>query len=197
MGCVVAFEIAQQIQMQGEQVGLLAVLDSRATAPAPDISENDELLLMQTFAQDLGLDLQSIKFSRSELERLGPDEQLSYLFACARASNILPPDLELYQLQRMYQLFKINRRAMLNYMPQSKLGRITLLRTEADSTANGHTGAAGWESFATEGVEVHVVQGNHFNMVREPFVKTLATQLRACLDQAYEETQRVAVGTHV
>jgi len=197
MGSDIAFEIAQQIQMQREQVGLLALLDSRAPAPAPDISEIDELLLMQTFAQDLGLDLKSIKFSRSELERLGPDEQLSYLFACARASNILPPDLELDQLQRLYQLFKINLGAMLSYMPQSKQDRITLLRTEEYSTANGHIGAAGWESFATEGVEVYVVQGNHFNMVREPFVKSLTSQLRACLDAAFEETQRVAVGTHV
>src|SRR6185503_17002498 len=162
--------VAQQIQMQGEQVGLLALLDSRAPAPAPDISEIDELLLMQTFAQDLGLDLKSIKFSGSELERLGPDEQLSYLFACARASNILPPDLELDQLQRLYQLFKINLGAILSYMPRSKQDRITLLRTDDCSTENG---AAGWESFATEGVEVYVVPGNHFNMVREPFVETL------------------------
>jgi amino acid adenylation domain-containing protein/FkbM family methyltransferase len=195
MGGVVAFEIAQQIRMQGEQVGLLALLDSRAPALALDISETAELLLMQTFAQDLGLDLESIRFSQNELERLGPDEQLSYLFACARASNILPPDLELDQLQRLYQLFKINRGAMLSYMPQSKQDRITLLRTEEYSPANGHIGAAGWESFATEGVEVYVVQGNHFNMIREPFVKTLASQLRACLDAAFEETQRVAVGT--
>jgi len=197
MGGVVAFEIAQEIQMQGEQVGLLALLDSRAPAPAPGISEIAELLLMQTFAQDLGLDLKSIRFSESELERLGPDEQLSYLFACAQASNILPPDLELDQLQRLYQLFKINLGAMLSYMPQSKQDRITLLRTEEASAANGHIGAAGWESFATEDVEVYVVPGNHFNMVREPFVKTLASQLRACLDAAFEETQRVAVGTHV
>ncbi len=188
MGGVVAFEIAQQIQMQGEQVGLLALLDSRA--PAADIREIDELLLMQTFARDLGLDLESIRFSESELERLGPYEQLNYLFACARASNILPPDLELDQLQRLYQLFKINRGAMLSYMPRSKQDRITLLRTDDCSTENG---AAGWESFATEGVEVYVVPGNHFNMVREPFVETLASQLRACLDTAFEETQRVAL----
>ena len=197
MGGVVAFEIAQQIQMQGEQVGLLALLDSRAPAPAPGISEIDELLLMQSFARDLGLDLKSLRFSESELERLGPDEQLSYLFACARASNILPPDLELDQLQRLYRLFKINLGAMLSYMPQSKQERITLLRTEDASAANGHIGAAGWESFATEGVEVYGVEGNHFNMIREPFVKSLASQLRACLDAAFEETQRVAVGTHV
>jgi amino acid adenylation domain-containing protein len=196
MGGVVAFEIAQQLQMQGEQVGLLALLDSRAPATAPDISEIGELVLMETFAQDLGLDLESLKFSRGELQRLQPDEHLSYLFARARASNILPPDLELDQLQRLFQLFKINVGAMLSYLPQSKQDRITLLRTAEHSAQNGHHQAAGWESFATEGVAVHFVQGNHFNMLREPLVRTLAGQLRTILDAAFEETQTVALGTH-
>jgi thioesterase domain-containing protein len=193
MGGVVAFEIAQQIQKQGEQVGLLALLDSRAPAPAPDISEIGELVLMETFAGDLGLDLGHLKFSSNELEFLRPDEQLTYLFECARASNILPPDLELHQLRLMFQLFKINVGAMLSYMPQSKEGRITLLRPGEHSTANGHDQTAGWGAFAAKGVQVHFVEGNHFNMVREPFVKAVAGQLRACLDAAFEETQRVAL----
>lgn len=194
MGGVVAFEIAQQIQRQGEQVGLLALLDSRAPVPGPDISEIDELLLMEAFSHDLVLDLEQLKFSHHEFQRLRPDEQLRYLFECAQASNIMPPDIELKQVQHMYQIFKMNVGAALSYMPQSKVGRITLFRPGEHSDHN-HT--AGWTAFATEGVEEHFVEGNHFNMVREPFVKTLASQLRACLDAAFEEAQRVAVGTHV
>ena len=197
MGGVVAFEVAQQIQRQGEQVGLLALLDSSAPVSRPDISKVDELMLMEAFSRDLGLDLEQLKFSHHEFERLRRDEQLRYLFECAQASNIMPPDIELKQVQHMYQIFKINVHATRSYMPQSKVGRITLFRPEEYSTANGHIGPGGWESFATEGVELYVVQGNHFNMVREPFVKTLASQLRACLDAAFEETQKVALGTHV
>jgi len=197
MGGVLAFEVAQQIQQQGEQVGLLALLDSKAPAPGPDISEVDELVLMEAFSHDLGLDLERLKFSDHEFERLRPDEQLRYLFECAQTSNIMPPDIELNQVQHMYQIFKINVGAALSYMPQSKAGRIMLFRPEEYSMANEQIGPAGWESFATEGVELYVVPGNHFTMVREPFVKTLASQLRTCLDAAFEETQRVAVGTHV
>lgn len=197
MGGVLAFEVAQQIQRQGEQVGLLALLDSRAPASRPDISEVDELVLMEAFSHDLGLDLEHLKFSHHEFERLRRDEQLRYLFECAQASNIMPPDIQLNQVQHMYHIFKINVAAALSYRPQSKVGRITFFRPAEYPTASGHTGPSGWESFATEGVDLYVVQGNHFTMVREPFVKTLASQLRACLDAAFEETQRVALGTHV
>ncbi len=141
MGGVVAFEIAQQIQRQGEQVGLLALLDSRAPVPGPDISEIDELLLMEAFSHDLVLDLEQLKFSHHEFQRLRPDEQLRYLFECAQASNIMPPDIELKQVQHMYQIFKMNVGAALSYMPQSKVGRITLFRPGEHSDHN-HT--AGW-----------------------------------------------------
>ena len=197
LGGVVAFEVAQQIQRQGEQVGLLALLDSTAPTSRPDIIEGDELMLMEAFSHDLGLDLEQFEFSHHEFERLRPAEQLRYLFECAQSSNLMPPDIELNQVQRMYQIFKINVGAARRYMPQGKVGRITLFRPEEYAITNGPIGPAGWESFATEGVELYVVQGNHFNMVREPFVKTLASQLRACLDAAFAETQRVAVGTHV
>jgi thioesterase domain-containing protein/acyl carrier protein len=196
MGGVVAFEIAQQIRMQGEQVGLLALIDSRAPAPAPEISELGESVLLETFARDLGLEMESLKFSRDELQRLRSDEQLRYLFECARASNILPPDLELDQLQRLFELFKINLAAMLSYLPQGKQDRITFLRAAEQAAQNGHHQAAGWESFATE-VEIHFVEGNHFNMIRAPFVQSLASQLRACLDAAFEKTERLAISTHV
>lgn len=186
IGGVLAFEIAQQIERQGEQVGLLALLDSKAPAPGPDISEIAELLLMEAFSQDLGLDLDHLKFSHHEFERLRPDEQLRYLFECAQASNIMPPDIELNQVQHMYQIFKINIGAVLSYRPQSKVRRITVFRA-GEHPEHAHT--AGWTAFATEGVDVYVVPGNHFSMVREPFVKTLASQLRACLDAAFEEPQ--------
>ena len=130
MGGVLAFEVAQQIQRQGEQVGLLALLDSKAPTPGPDISEVDELVLMEAFSHDLGLDLERLKFSDHEFERLRPDEQLRYLFECAQTSNIMPPDIELNQVQHMYQIFKINVGAALSYMPQSKAGRIMLFRPE-------------------------------------------------------------------
>ena len=42
----------------------------------------------------------------------------------------------------------------------------------------------GWSQWAAGGVEVHVVPGNHANMVYKPHVEVLAERLRACVTQA-------------
>ena len=38
--------------------------------------------------------------------------------------------------------------------------------------------------WADRGVELHVVPGNHANLMYEPHVEVLAKELAACLDQA-------------
>jgi thioesterase domain-containing protein len=42
----------------------------------------------------------------------------------------------------------------------------------------------GWSEWASGGVEVHVVPGNHANLMYEPHVEVLAEKLTACLNQA-------------
>ena len=48
----------------------------------------------------------------------------------------------------------------------------------------------GWSDWASGGVEVHVVPGNHANLMYAPHVEVLAAELTACLNQA-----QVAEGT--
>jgi thioesterase domain-containing protein len=48
----------------------------------------------------------------------------------------------------------------------------------------------GWSEWASGGVEVHVVPGNHANLMYAPHVEVLAAKLTACLNQA----QSAAVG---
>jgi thioesterase domain-containing protein len=57
------------------------------------------------------------------------------------------------------------------------------------STANQDNVSAkdpfrGWRQLATEGVDLHVVPGDHFSMLREPHVEVLAEQLRKSIQQA-------------
>jgi thioesterase domain-containing protein len=42
----------------------------------------------------------------------------------------------------------------------------------------------GWSDWARGGVDVHVVPGNHANLMYEPHVEVLAQKLTDCLDQA-------------
>ena len=46
----------------------------------------------------------------------------------------------------------------------------------------------GWSDWADGGVEVHMVPGNHANMMYQPHVGTLAAALTACLKLAKSPT---------
>lgn len=42
----------------------------------------------------------------------------------------------------------------------------------------------GWSDWARDGVEVHIVPGNHANLMYEPHVEVLARKLTECLNAA-------------
>src|SRR5208283_292167 len=75
-------------------------------------------------------------------------------------------------------------RATQNYRLRLYPGRITFFKaseTLADTSADPTMGWSGW---ASGGVEVHLVPGNHANMMYEPHVEALAKAVTACIAQA-------------
>jgi len=42
----------------------------------------------------------------------------------------------------------------------------------------------GWGALTSGEIEIHTVSGNHFTIVREPYVRNLAEQLADCINRA-------------
>jgi amino acid adenylation domain-containing protein len=181
-GGLVAFEMARRLQAQAEEVALLALLDTKIPSSQERMAKIDEIVLMTNFASDLGLTLDHLEVSPDELLRRAPDQQLAYVLEMAGRANILPPDLDLFDLQRLYQVFKANVRARQNYKPKPADCYVTLFQAAESLPSAQAEVAKEWNELALAGVEIHSVPGNHFDMVREPHVKTLAEQLRACME---------------
>lgn len=179
-GGLVAFEMAQQLPARGEQVSFLGLLDA-STGLNVLFEEYQELddaaFLVKLVAEEVSLSLDRIR-------QLGPDEQLLYVIEQARQLNLIPPDLELAQAQRLVQMLKSHIYAGKIYIPQPYRGRVTLFRASEEAAADSPDLTLGWQELATEGVDIHWVPGNHLTMVREPHVQVLAKQLRACLEQS-------------
>src|SRR6185503_2382423 len=76
MGGVVAYEMAQQLAAQGQQVSLLALLDARPLTSAEAAAQWDELTLLTNFARDLGLSVDSFELATDELAQLNSEELL-------------------------------------------------------------------------------------------------------------------------
>src|SRR5262249_53248578 len=63
-------------------------------------------------------------------------------------------------------------------------GRIALLRTARQDYWRKRDLLKGWGRHTTEGVDAHIIPGNHLTMYREPHVRNLAQILTNCLASA-------------
>ncbi|MGL5833735.1 MAG: thioesterase domain-containing protein, partial [Waterburya sp.] len=181
-GSFVAFEMALQLQQQGQEVSFLALLDT----PAP-VNEGisakedvDDATYLVGIAKNVErLTGASLDVSHADLNLLNKDKQLDYLLQRLKNVNIFPPEANLKQLRGLLQVFKANDRAV--YYPQSIYSQqITVFRAE-DNHDFGDQPAMGWEQFSSVPVETHLVPGDHITMMNKPHVQTLAEKLRDCL----------------
>jgi thioesterase domain-containing protein/acyl carrier protein len=188
MGGVVAFEMAQQLHAQGEGVDLLALLDARITPPDEKIPDADfEAMLLADFVRYFGLSL-DLANSLSQLPR---DEVLNHVLELAQRAGLVPPDVEISQAHRFVELLKSDFQATRNYELQLYPGRVTLFKASEELAGTSPDPTLGWREWALAGVDVHVVPGNHANMVYEPHVEVLAEKLRDCLNHAQSADERL------
>jgi thioesterase domain-containing protein len=178
MGGVIAFEMSQQLQQQGQEVALLALMDSWAPVCIP---EQDDAMLLVQFAQELG-----VPITTEEFLQVDPDDQLTYFVEQARLANALPPGVGIEQARRLLNVYKNNYRAIRSYSPQLNQCRITLFRASEHLTET-HDPAPAWNNLTAQGMEIYDVPGNHLTMNREPHVRILAERLQNCIYQTSTE----------
>jgi amino acid adenylation domain-containing protein len=186
MGAMIAYEMALMLQQQGQQV-LLAFLDGGAPhLPTQEVnlrSRLDDTTLAYRFARHHALPL-----TYESLRNLDPAEQLHRLLEQIRRTQVVPPDIEIAQLQRLLHVYRCNIQAAENYTPQRHYaGKMALLRAKEEKYLSP---TMGWHEFATDGVDVYEVPGDHRTLLKEPHVHVVAEHLRAYLAQ-WQESLKV------
>ena len=182
MGGVIAFEMARQLEAAGEVVALLTLIDSFATLGQPDTNVN-EVALSLGFAQDLGLRSEHVDdTSMSQFVEMNVDKRLSFILQHATKQHLVPPGVELEDIARYFNVYCTNTRAMSAYVPRTQNVRVALFK--ANEQPDFASNILPWEELVTEGVETHVIPGNHYTLLREPNVRVLAEHLKSCLAQA-------------
>ncbi|HXQ71600.1 MAG TPA: thioesterase domain-containing protein, partial [Pyrinomonadaceae bacterium] len=188
------FEVARQLCARGERVALLALIDSQAPSKAQ--SKPSWFTLLAILALDLGLANEKLVALLEEIRNLPPPAQLRRVWAETRRAGVIPAEMTLLEFRRLFDTFKASAEMMHRYEPGEYAGRVTLIRAEqsleedpsfvrfddwneTEATDPSHD----WARLATEGVDVHIVPGNHFSIMREPFVEALAERLRGCIDE--------------
>lgn len=171
-GGIVAFEIAQQLSAQNQGVGLLALLDTEFVNSGTTSHILDELGEMLT-------DKEHLLLNRDLVSAIDPEgrfrDELERLALALSAENITEELGKIY-MHSYARGFIARTKAACRYHPKTFAGKVTLFRAEDSQLQYG------WGHLTTMPLEVYETPGDHWGLLREPHVKTLASMLRRCID---------------
>ncbi|GCF08365.1 non-ribosomal peptide synthetase [Dictyobacter arantiisoli] len=180
-GGQIAYELAQQLQKQGEEVRLLALIDSKP--PKPDERREidrekgaDDATIARSLMRRYQVTLPEELASQGD-----PVTQLIYVSEQLKQRDVAPRDVSLEQIRFFAHVQDTIERAIGHYIPQPYTGPVTLFRAKEDEVQAPGKRLNEWQTLA-EQIEVHLVPGNHITMIEEPDVKDLAASLARCLD---------------
>jgi amino acid adenylation domain-containing protein len=183
-GGLVAFEMAQQLARDSQEVALLALIDTAVPSHNGN-EEYDDASLLAGLAH-----VHNLSITVEELRSVPADEQFRYALEKANLGDAV----QVEQLRRLLEAGRTNLRAGQHYRPQRYPNRITLFRsTEVRPDEEGEAKfkiyddpALGWSEFSSEPVEIHHIPGSHFTLLTEPHVEVLAARLKGCLERSVE-----------
>ena len=199
-GGAVAFEMARQLQSQGEPVALLAMLD---TYPLGWLK-----LLEPALAANYkrAFQRQAIKRHLANLRTLSLKGKVNYFLVKANYKKRKYLHF-IWKFQQRFQagstrslsaklrdIEELNYLASKNYIPQIYPGQVTFFCAGEEISAA--ESQLGWKLLSAGNVEVVDIPGDHQSMIKEPHVIALAGKLQAALNVAQEAHKSQVEGHH-
>ncbi len=194
-GGIVAYEMARQLEAQGEKVGLLALINcSPPNTTYERVPQRRSWAWRRKFLRNLGYWLGCFLFTWTWRERA---EFIRWKLRLIRkrttwlqhASALAVTDVdEMVNLtaysEEQRQLWQTHVKALRSYVPHPFGGHVTLFRTRGHAFFCSFDELYGWGPLAGGGVTVRIVPGGHGNILDEPHVRTVARELAAELEAA-------------
>jgi thioesterase domain-containing protein len=192
LGGMIAFEMACQLREQGEEVGLLALLDTYPAGYIKLLPDAGSLRTrLERFARRVGSHVANVRGGSLR-------ETISYAIDKARYAPIKLKRQVWRVIYRSYRnlgrdlpralcdVQEFNWLAAREFVPQVYGGPVTLFWASSDLRAS-YDLVTGWRQLAAGGMEVEEIPGTHLNMVEEPYVRDVALKLKECLERAQSQ----------
>jgi thioesterase domain-containing protein/acyl carrier protein len=179
-GGLVAFEMAQQLRAAGEEIGLLALLDSSA----PNLPN-----LRPSFTQSLGIHINNLFQLTFKEQSSYILDRVAYRFNSKDEEDFLAKSL--YKLEdltpQLLNVLNCNIQAGEDYIAKKYSGKIVLFRCQVQDLEHYLHPEFGWPDLVDGEVEIHPIPGPHFRMLKEPRIRYLAAELKLCLQKTSME----------
>ena len=173
---LVVYEIAQQLDQQGEKVALLALLDRISPTFVPYRSSLwHEILwihLTNLFLLDLNGRIRYV-IDRIKYRSIYKGSFREYMMG--QWNNALSP--------AYINVFDANLQASDDYQTQTYPGELTLFRCQIQPQDQAFSPDLGWRDLVTGNIEIHPLLAPHHNLLLEPHVQSLAQVLKLCIER--------------
>jgi oxalate---CoA ligase len=188
LGGLIAFEIALQLQSQGQKIQMLTLIDpSCPKLIGSDLDDNgiaDDASLLTKFAYHL----QALRKLNIQERNTYITEQVQYHFTVGKANIFYKAYLRYIKKSinelRLLDIVLANEISRKNYLPSLKyLDKIVILKAEESGLSGEENSELKWEFLTTEGVDIVYVPGSHLNMMKEPNIQTLCAKFNICLNR--------------
>ncbi len=195
MGGDIAYEVARQLQAQGEAVPILAVIDP------PPANFNERALLNGRFILDF---VQNSPYWLREFMRLGGGEISSRVRrkgrvalrslwqkiraksdeASLNATDVIDQADDLPEHRQ--KVIESHLEALLHYSHPGYDGEVILFEAQSRPLLNPGNNAHEWVDYVSRPITMRTVPGSHSSMLHKPHVVGLARHLQQSLDLARE-----------
>lgn len=188
-GGLVAYEMAQQLTAQGQQIAFLGMMDTYPSLTQPPLVNlvNDRASKHWFKMKQTGL-AYLLHMVKAQIRWRTQDviNALWHLYChsstafCKRTGWLLPDKITDFNYEQE------NQQVANRYAIRSFAGRMTLFKaTERLNVSSAFVdNELSWQQLAADGLEVHHIPGDHLGMLQEPYVQTLGDALQRCLAKA-------------
>jgi thioesterase domain-containing protein/non-ribosomal peptide synthetase component F len=171
-GGFVAYEMARQLQLAGEEVALVGMLDTPVWRHAMREEERTvPRALRQLAAVWIPFFHRLRPFTPPEIFDALKSTILRTIYTFATASSTVIPS-------RLRSVYHINSFAAVNYVPKPFDGAITLLRASREKGPRD----LGWGRFTSKPARIFEIPGAHLQVLSNENLPRVVKSLRECLD---------------
>lgn len=186
-GGLLAYEIAMRLIDEGDSVGLIALLDTPNPALKSDLSVAGAVQFHKSYLTDrikkycrMLVRCDFKQMSHSGLAFISTNFGSFFLPAMKVGFRMVNRPLpEVFGAHDPTTTFA---KAWRSYVPKHSEKKLVLFRTRDRGPEFDHDLSMGWNSYATAGVQVHIVPGEHLEMMSMPAVRELAETLATYLE---------------
>ncbi|WP_340614285.1 amino acid adenylation domain-containing protein [Xenorhabdus thailandensis] len=173
----IAFEIALQLQAEGEQVSELILIDTdEPDQQGSALKSVDRIETIMELIDIYNMILnQPLPLSRQDFANLAADEQIQYLHSALIKAGLFPAKTPVSLLQGIVHVMQANLNT--RYIPRDRYeGRVHLVNAEEGDKDERRTRETQWRLLVAE-LDTIVVPGNHMTLLSAPHVEQWVTRL--------------------